>query len=404
VKGSKDATTSACLEQEQQRSVATKYAAAEAEAVRTVLEQTSPESSDVFLDVPRSMPMAFLQVRQSSGGAVGSVVGDLQSMARSFPEDASWYTDVVQSLGGTPPATPQVVLPVKPATPSAAASNPLDDIAQFASATSTGDADVAPRALVTDPSQVKKVKSAYEGLLGHVQEKETSISKRQKWCQSITRDSKVDGAAVARALKRMNAKLNLVNVAMLEYEKSSKYDQEQHDIIDTQLKKLSAFGDESARGNKRFYDSLGGLSRQLMGLVSELGQEGTTEERRGAEMARSLVAKVENHQNLLLQHRATSQKSLGAVGTADRAVQAALSQSVQHNNRRLLQFKAELQFLTSLSHAKANDKLLSHRYRQISDAMCSPDRTQDLAAEDEALQKQAETLQKSFRTNIAPAP
>lgn len=404
IRASTSTTEAACAEHEQQTDIATRYAAAEEDAVRTVLESTSPESSDVFLQAPTLLQVRARTLARGELAAPG-VAGDLQALAKAFPEDAHWYTEAAGALGA---ARSTVALMAQPAqvasasSSSSSSSSPLQDIEAFAGGVGTDASLDGERPAVTDPEEAKKVKGIYESLLGRVQEKSRSVEDREKWCLSITRDAKAEGASVARTLKRMDAKLNLVKVAMLEYSKGSSYNQEQHDFIDVQLRKLDALGEETAHGNARFYDSLGGLGKQLMSLVTELNQDLTTEERRSAEMTRSLVAKVENHQNLLQQQHVLFEKRRAAIGAADRAVQEALSATIAHNNRRLLRLKSEMQFLSSLSRAKANDRALSHRYREISETMCSKGREAGLKAEEKSLQKQADALQHSYQANVAP--
>jgi chromosome segregation ATPase len=258
------------------------------------------------------------------------------------------------------------------------------------------------RPLLSDPDEVQKIKTSYKSLLSRIESKQRSVQDREKWCQATMRDSKMDGVMVTQNLKRMNAKLNLVKVAMLQYEKSSQYYVDQGKLMQSQVQKLSDLAKEEEHEYSKSYKTLSDFSKQLMSLATELTQVLTTEERRNADMVKSLVQKLENHQNMLeVQHRMWG-KWRDELVQADSAIQAALQTNIQHNDRRVMQFKTETQFLTSLSHAKQNDKALSAGYQQISRQMCSKDIVAGMKTEIDTLQKQATELQNSFTQNVAP--
>merc|ERR1719160_1850068 len=176
----------------------------------------------------------------------------------------------------------------------------------------------------------------------------------------------------------------------------------QSKLIDAQVSKLSELSQEEDHQYSSHYGSLGDFSKQMMSLVTELSQVLTAEERRNADMAKSLVQKLENHQNMLeVKHRMWG-KWKDELTASENAVQVALQTNVHHNDRRVIQFKTESQFLTSLQHAKQNDQVLTEGYKDISRKMCSKDIMQQMKNEADQLEKQATELQKSFTENIAP--
>merc|ERR1719181_1361365 len=87
------------------------------------------------------------------------------------------------------------------------------------------------RMLLSNSGDLKKVTGIYQNLLEHVHSKEKSVDDQLKWCGSIARDAKVDSDAVARSLKWTGAKLNLVRVAMSEYESTIEFNTLQQKAI-----------------------------------------------------------------------------------------------------------------------------------------------------------------------------
>jgi hypothetical protein len=337
-------------------------------------------------------------------------------MAKKYPEEAAWYISEANSLAPktSKAAAIAVTAHVESVAPSnrdasnSASSDPLKDIQQFVNSADAQDGgDVAGlsgenRPLLSDPEEVQKIKSSYKSLLARVQAKQSAVQDREKWCESTLRDSKMDGALVGQNLKRMNAKLNLVKVAMLQYEKSSQYYVQQGKFMESQVQKLQDLSKEEEHGYSKSYQTMSDFAKQLMSLATELTQVLTTEERRNADMVKSLVQKLENHQNMLeVEHRMWG-KWKDELVQADSAIQTALQTNIQHNDRRIVQFKTESQFLTSLSHAKQNDRVLSEGYKQISRQMCSKDILSNMKNEIDTLQKQMTELQNSFTQNIAP--
>jgi hypothetical protein len=336
-------------------------------------------------------------------------------MAKKYPEEAAWYISEANGLAPKMSKTAAIAVTahVEPAAPSNAdssnsATDALKDIQQFVNSADAQDGgDVAAlsgesRPLLSDPDEVQKIKSSYKSLLARVQAKQRSVQDREKWCEATLRDSKVDGALVGQNLKRMNAKLNLVKVAMLQYEKSSQYYVDQGKFMQSQVQKLAELSKDEDREYSKGYETLSDFSKQLMSLASELTQVLTTEERRNADMVKSLVQKLENHQNMLeVEHRMWGKWKEELV-QVDSAIQTALQTNIRHNDRRIVQFKTESQFLTSLSHAKQNDRVLSEGYKQISRQMCSKDIMSSMKNEVDTLQKQANELQNSFTQNVAP--
>merc|ERR1719181_2642614 len=151
------------------------------------------------------------------------------------------------------------------------------------------------RMLLSNSGDLQHVTGVYQNLLDHVHTREKAVDDQLKWCGSIARDAKVDSDAVARSLKWTGAKLNLVRVAISEYQSTIEFNSQQKNLIEgrsTQLQKLSDVEDGQLQ---QAYSALKEYGQQMLSLVSELSNKPNAEERKGAEVARNLMDKIEKH-------------------------------------------------------------------------------------------------------------
>merc|ERR1719375_2821768 len=127
------------------------------------------------------------------------------------------------------------------------------------------------------------------------------------------------------------------------------FNRQQQDALakrSAQLQKLSEVEDSQLQQS---YSALKEYGQQLLSLVSELSSKSSAEERKGAEVVRSLLERVEKHQGLLQQWRVQSKDRRAAADTAFTVVRQALADGVKQSERRLVRLKVESQVLTSLA-------------------------------------------------------
>merc|ERR1719201_787431 len=159
-----------------------------------------------------------------------------------------------------------------------------------------------------------------------------------------------------------------------------------------QLQKLSDVEDQQLQAS---YNALKEYGQQLLSLVSELGTKTSPEEKKGAEVVRSLLEKVEKHQGFLQQWRVQSKDRREAVDAALKDTQQALADGIKQSQRRLVRLKVEAQVLTSLASSKAKDKELSENYVKLSQNLCSSSRASELQATSAKLRHEAGAVQRS---------
>lgn len=437
VEASKQATASMCSSAVQHQSQVEKFIADESDSVRTTLKRMPALSSELLFDLSTVLPAApsftsFLQIRQPSYGAaflrksvksrhqakpkpapkvhdaVSPILKDLDAMAKQFPEDKSTFADAEHRLMSRRSAQTEAT--------AAQGQKPADGINGFASSSiqdiyaflksddQSGGSEIAgeERMLLSNSGDLNKVTGIYQGLLDNVHTKEKSVDDQLKWCGSIARDAKLDSDAVARSLKWTGAKLNLVRVAMSEYENTAAFNKLQQSNMDTrsvQLEKLTQVEDGQLQ---RSYDALKEYGQQLLSLVTELEQKASPEERKGAEVVRSLLDKLEKHQGLLQQWRAQAGELRKNVNSAFKGVQRKLADGVSQSSRRLVRLKVESQVLTSLASSKAKDKELSEKYVKLSQELCSSGKARQLQAKGAQLRQEAASVQKTLTALSQP--
>jgi len=357
-----------------------------------------------------------LQVRtqHKSGGklhrAVDPILKDLGAMANKFPEDSSTFVNAQQQVAAhqTSADTGQATQVQKPADGvKGLASSSIQDIYAFLKSDDVvqGAGAQLPseeRMLLSNSGELQSVTGVYQGLLENVHTKEKAIDDQLKWCGSIARDAKVDSDAVARSLKWTDAKLNLVRVAMSEYNRTVAFNGLQQDAIAARSAQLHKLADVEEGELQRSYDTLKQYGQQLLSLVTELEQKSSAEERKGAEVVKDLMSRVTRHQGLLQQWRVQSRDRREAVSSTSKAVVQALVDGAKQSSRRLVKLKVESQVLTSLASSKAMDKQLSEKYEKLSQQLCSASQAKQLQAKGSKLREEAAAVQKSLSSLTQP--
>jgi len=420
VEASKQATTAMCSLDTQHKVQIERFIADESDSVRTTLKKMPALSSELLFDLSNVLPAAptfpsFLQVRgkakqhTKTHDSVSPILKDLETMSKQFPEDTATFKAAEKSLMShrSPKADAQAAPAKKPADGVQGASSSIQNIDAFLKSDDQVGSGTLPgeeRMLLSNSGDLNKVTGIYSTLLDHVHTKEKTVDDQLKWCGSIARDAKVDSDAVARSLKWTGAKLNLVRVAMSEYEGTMEFNRLQQSAMvarSTQLQKLSDVEDSQLQQS---YTALKEYGQQLLSLASELGAKANTDERKGAEVVRGLLEKVEKHQGLLQQWRVQSKDRRQVVDTAFQAVQQALGDGVKASQRRLVRLKVESQVLTSLASSKEKDKQLSEKYVQLSQDLCSGSKAKQLQAKGAKLRQEAGAIQKSLTALQQPMP
>jgi hypothetical protein len=240
------------------------------------------------------------------------------------------------------------------------------------------------------------VTAVYGKLLDNVRSKEKAVEDQLKWCSSIARDAKLDSDAVERSLKWTSAKLNLVNVAMSEYQGVVAFNKQQQSSLAANSAKLQRLADVEDGQLQQTYQTLKQYGQQLLSLESELGQRASEEDRKGAEIVRQLLDRLEKHQGMIQQWRIQARDRHQAVDSAARVVEDALSDQITQANRRQVRLKVEAQVMTSLLSSKSKDKELSEQYVALSRDLCSSTRAKQLQSEESKFHDEAAAIQKSL--------
>jgi len=416
VEASKSAMTSMCSLDAEHKDQIEKYIAEESDSVRTTLKQMPALSSELLFDLTSVLPAApsFLQLRGKAKAhsklhdSVSPIFKDLEAMAKSFPEDSSSFKTAQRQLVEN--RSPQADAQTDQAKKSAGgidgfATSSIQDIYAFLKSDDQGGGASLPgeeRMLLSNSGDLKKVTSIYQSLLNQVHNKEKTVDDQLKWCGSIARDAKVDSDAVARSLKWTGAKLNLVRVAMSEYQNTMEFNSQQQSAMASRSAQLQKLSDVEDSQLQQSYGALKEYSQQLLSLVSELGQKSNPEERKGAEVIRGLLEKVEKHQGLLQRWRLQSKDRREGVDASFKVVQQALGDGAKQSQRRLVRLKVESQVLTSLASSKAKDKELSENYVKLSQDLCSGNRAVELQATASKLRHEAAAVQKTLTALSQP--
>lgn len=419
VYASKGAVTSMCSLDAQHKNEIEKYIAEESDSVRVTLKQMPALSSELLFDLSSVLPAApsFLQLRGKQSAKAkehdkmrdpaSPIMKDLAAMAKTFPEDSASFLKAQRDLMSHRSPQADATQDKKAAGGiDGFASSSIQDIYAFLKSDDQGGGASIPgeeRMLLSNSGDLKKVTGIYQNLLNNVHNKEKTVDDQLKWCGSIARDAKVDSDAVARSLKWTGAKLNLVRVAMSEYENTMQFNKQQQNIMTGRSAQLLKLSDVEDSQLQQSYKALKEYGQQLLSLVSELGQKTNAEERKGTEVVRGLLEKVEKHQGLLQRWRVQSKDRREAVDAAFKVVQSALSDGVKASQRRLVKLKVESQVLTSLASSKAKDKELSENYVKLSQDLCSGNRAGELEATGAKLRHEAAAVQKTLTALQQPS-
>jgi len=420
VETSKQAVASSCSLDVDTTKEVEKYIEEESGAVHTTLKRMPALSSELLFDLSSVLPAAptfpsFLQVggRKSQHkaamklrNAVDPILKDLDSMASKFPDDSSSFVDAEHQLAAHR-SKPEPI-----ADPSQAqkgikgfATSSIQDIYAFLKSDDTAGGTQLPgeeRMLLVNSGDLKSVTDVYQGLLDHVHTKEKVVDDQLKWCGSIARDAKVDADAVARSLKWTGAKLNLVRVAMSEYERTVDFNKQQQTKIASRSSQLEELASTEDSQLQRSYESLKQFGQQLLSLASELAQKTSADEHKGAAAVKMLLDKIEKHQGLLQRWRVQSTERRQAVTSAFHVVGRALADGAKQGGRRLVQLKVEAQGLASMASSKTKDEELSAKYMKLSKELCSMNQAKDLQAKGASLRTEATAVQKRLSTLSQP--
>jgi hypothetical protein len=422
VEASVKAVGDSCSAESQYKAAIQKLIEDESYSVSSTLKKMPQLSSELLFDLNAVLPQAptfpsFLQLRgghrqqakAQTRDPISPILKDLAAMANKFSDDSSAFVDAEQTVQAQ-----RSVPEEKPA----AGKKPQDGINGFASSSiqdiyaflksdeqGGGGAQLPgeERMLLSNSGDLNRVTGVYQNLLDNVHSKEKAVDDQLKWCSSIARDAKVDSDAVARSLKWTGAKLNLVKVALSEYEGTIAYNKQQQTAItdrDLRLKKLYEVEDHQLRQSSEMLKTYG---QQLLSLIGELNQKSTPEERKGAEIVRGLMDKLEKHEGLLQQWRGQNKETREAVESTSSVVQRSLADGIKQANRRLVRLKVESQVLTSLSSSKAKDKELSEQYVSLSEQLCSTGHAKQLQMKGKSLRREEAAIQKSLNALSQPA-
>lgn len=414
VKDSTKRTQATCSMYLQEQAHVVHFVHGEIDLAKTILEQTEPENADMFLSP------SFLQVDEDTqGGPSLSVQEVMTNMAQKYPNEAPLYKSFANSFRHMPAhrmslSEHGVEPPVKSSSTDDAAGsadNPaLQDIQRFVAAADSEDKDEGDivtisgdtRPLLSDPSEAQKIKISYMSLVAHLQAKQQSAQDSQKWCQYALREAKVDDTKTKRTVNRMRARLNLVKDSMFNYKKDAMYYTDEGKSLQNQGRKLVELSKQADRQHSRSQEALGDLSKQLMSVAAEMSELLTAEERRAAGMTKSLIEKVENHENMLEVKRQMWEKSKSALLEADADIQTVMTMNIHHNDRRTIESQIQSQFFTSRLHIHQHDTDLSANFKDLAQDMCSNEAVAAMKNEVGSLQRQVAELKRSFSENVAP--
>jgi len=235
----------------------------------------------------------------------------------------------------------------------------------------------------------------YTNLLERVRAKQQAVADQRSRCSALLRDAAVDRAALARSLKRIDAKARIAKAMMSEYEQCEAYDKAQAKQISALVDRLSRLSEDAGGLRVKARNTLRDHAEELMALATDLGQQPSGDEQHTARMVRSLAQKVDGHRRgLELQHVHLAEKK-EALDAADSRLLKLLQADAERNHRRLVGLQAERQLLSGLAFAKANDRELGAKYHDISNRLCSADAMSALEKKDRELQREEQVLQAS---------
>lgn len=417
---SRAATEAACAAEEKARSEVSQHIKAESLVVKTMLKQkpASEQPPQAATGTP-----SFLQVQEhalASSRAVQRAVDDLESMARRFPQEAALYDEGARRLSlihGGPQGGGGSATSGATGAPSAGgggaagdaaseddARSALRNIKMFVAANNDEGSQASGAGQNLRHGGAKRRRAAsstdevgglYTGLLERVRSKQQAVADQRSRCSALLRDAAVDRAALARSLKRIDAKSRIAKAMMSEYEQCEAYDKAQGKQISALLGRLSQLSKDAGSLRVKARNTLRDHAEELMALATDLSQQPSGDEQHTAQMVRSLAQKVDGHRRgLELQHVHLAERK-EALDTADSRLLKLLQADAERNHRRMVGLQAERQLLSGLAFAKANDRELGAKYLDISNRLCSADGMSALEKKDRELQREEQVLQAS---------
>lgn len=397
-----------------------KYITQVSDDVRTTLKKMPALSSELLFNlqtvIPEQPPVSsFLQVKSESQAhkardPVSAIMKDLEGLANEFTEDSSIFAEAERALVASRKSREVAKRMATDGTVEGFASSSINDIYAYLKSdelpqSSSAQLPSEERLLLRDSGDLTKVTDVYQNLLTRVNAEEQSVDGQLKWCSSIARDAIADVNAVTRSLKLTAAKLNLVQDAISDYEKSVAFSKSQQNSVSAravQLQKLAAVEDKQLQ---QYSDSLKVYGQQLLSLLTTLEQEqaSSPQNRKGADVVRGLLEKVEKQQGMLEQWRVQSKERRQAQLVALTALEQAFAAGIKANSKRLVRLKVEAQALTSLASSKADDRSLSEKYVQLSKDLCSDVRAKQLQGHSSTLHDEAKSIRRSLTILSPPA-
>jgi hemerythrin len=405
------ATQAACSTDAEHKASVQKFIEEESESVRTTLIQFPQFSSELLFDMENVVPAApsFLQMH---GGRrqqvkvhdpVSPLLNDLKAMAGKFPEDSDAFAEAQQEISAIRPTAKSDNEPQDGIT--GFAKSPIQDIQAFLKSDEQGGGVQFPgeeRILLSSSGTLDQVTNVYKQLLDTVHSKEKAVDDQLKWCSSIARDAKVDSDAVERSLKWTSAKLNLVNVAMAEYEGVVSFSKQQQSSMASNSIKLEKLAEVEDAQLQQTYKTLKEYGQQLLSLQSELAQKASEQERKGADIVRQVLDRLEKHQGMIQQWRLQAKDRHQAVESSAKDVKNVLGDHIKQAGRRQVRLKVEAQVLTSLMSSKAKDKELSEQYMALSQKLCANTRSKQLETDGAKFHQEASAIEKSLWALFVP--
>jgi len=407
VTASKDAVESTCRDDGKRRRELAAHIANELSYATALLKRIPSSSSYLLFGEPdgEAAP-SFVQVGTEESmqmTAVKKAMEDMKLLARQFPEESTLYASGEQLLSKKAPGS-MLRMAKGHSEVSKDASKALLSIQQFVKDNNGVAGDNGLRAATEQAMKGEKesavydeVKSTYSGILGNVRAKAHTINDAKSHCASILRDADMDAASLERSMKRISAKLHIAQVAVSEHERSSVFQDQERINIKTQLEQLTRMAQQSEHESQQFLEALRGHAEQLIALTTDLEpaeQEGDSNHLGKA--VRELAQKVESHQATLQQNQRRFVEQKTVMGAAEQNVLRLLAANAAHNRRRLIGVKAEVQLLTSLAAAKADDFKLSQQYQDLANKLCSEDKVEKMGGKIMELQREIKSLQRSI--------
>eukprot|EP00929_Paragymnodinium_shiwhaense_P078595 TRINITY_DN4075_c0_g1_i1.p1 TRINITY_DN4075_c0_g1~~TRINITY_DN4075_c0_g1_i1.p1 ORF type:complete len:721 (+),score=234.81 TRINITY_DN4075_c0_g1_i1:104-2266(+) len=353
----------ACIELKRQKEAEAAQITSESGAVKSMLKNL-PRGSWLAEGTPELAAPSFLQVNEApsavSASLISHAVGELQTLAEKYPDEASWYEESAKKLSAAYSSTGKAGSRDEASVASSNAtedesgdsSNALRDIQQFV-LTEAAPSDIAsdPALNDADARQVKSIQDTYRNLLKHLKQEEGKTTTERTWCKNLLQSAASDRQALKRSLKQVDAKLHMMDGAIADTEHSSKFNQEMYEALQEQSKQLHVLAAEAEHQQDRFMTLLNSRARQLNdGINADLGQN----DPKTSQMASELMRIMGQHEALLQKQHSKAPELTKAVLGADGRVLALLEGDRKQDRLRMLRLKSERELLASQSRTRAS--------------------------------------------------